>query len=352
MQGAAATDARSCDKLAAVEPTVPNYFVPSLVSFALRQGVAPEPLFTRIGHSLETARRAGTMFSLREVEQLFEALAAETGSPAIALSFGKEIDPERLGLFGLLVSTASTPRAAIACLSEFKALLHPQLDIGVEEREGRTYVRYVSSDSSPLNDKSYYAEALLSASHHLSSLLWRRPLAPLYAAFRHRAPGHVRAYEQTFRCALRFNQSCDELCYDFLFLDLPWHGASKSHQAVRAQAKQALASGRSASIAQVERVIALRLADPELSLRHVAKALAVSSRSLQRSLAQAGTTFRVLRDSVRYRRSRELLADASLTTDALATALGYRDRSNFVRAFVRWSGQSPSDYRQGAGGAI
>jgi len=334
-----------------VQLTVPNHFVPSLVSFALRQGVAPEALFAGVGRTLQAARQPGAQFSVREVEQLFESLRDQVGDPALALAFGREVDAEKLGLFGLLLSTSSTPRASFAALSEFKALLHPLLDIAVDESDERTCLRYQATDGGTIGDKPYYAEALLSTLHHASGLFWGQVVQPLYVSFRHPAPDYLRTYEKTFRCTVRFEQPVDELCYGFRFLDRPWRGASDSHREFRAEAKRKLASEESAIIRQVQRIVHARMSEPDLTLDDVARALALSSRSLQRSLQLAGTGFRELRDRVRYQRACYLLADRGLTTEATAVELGYRDRSNFVRAFERWSGQSPSSYRRHASGA-
>ncbi|MEY4581884.1 MAG: hypothetical protein RL701_6587 [Pseudomonadota bacterium] len=331
---------------------MPNHFVPSLVSIAVRRGVAPEPLFERIGRTLTAARQPDAQFSVREVELLFEGLCEDARDPSLALALGREFDAERLGLFGLVVSTSQTPRASFAALSEFKALIHPLLDLVVEETREHTHLRYAAHDGAAIGDKPHYAELLLSAVHQ-ASVIFRAgaPARPLYAAFRHRAPSYVRAYEQTFGCELRFEQPSDELCYNVSFLDMPWRGASDSHQVFRAQAEDKLAHTESTVIRQVKRVVRTRVREPDLTLQDIARALAVSTRSLQRRLEVAGTNFRELRDGVRYERACQLLQDPATTTEATATELGYRDRSNFVRAFTRWSGQSPSQYRRSTSGA-
>jgi AraC-like DNA-binding protein len=324
-----------------VEQTVPNHFLPSFVSFALRMGAAPEALFAGIGRSLPAARAVGALFSVAEVEQLYEQLCASTGTPDLALTLGREVDPERLGLYGLLLSTSSSPRASFAAFSEFKALFHPLLDLAALERDGHTYLRYQSRDGGPIGDKPFYAEGLFSAVHAASELYYGCGAAPLYVAFRHAAPHYVRTYERVFRCELRFGQPVDELCYGFSFLDTPWRGASSSHHALRAQAQREMARGEPPVVRQVRRVVH---AQPARSIDDVAHELAMSTRSLQRSLGAVGTSYRALRDSVRHARACVLLREGE-PTSAVASALGYRDRSNFVRAFERWAGESPSGYR-------
>jgi AraC-like DNA-binding protein len=321
-----------------VEQVVPNHFVPSFVSFALRLGAAPEALFARIGRSLAEARAPGATFRVRELEQLFDVLSGAVGRPDLALYVGREVDPERLGLFGLVLSTSSTPRATFAAMSEFKALFHPLLDVSVHEAAGRTHLRYAARDGGPIGDKPCYAEALLSTLHAAASIYYASDTPPLHVSFRHHAPAYAESYTRVFRCPVRFAQPVDELCYGHTFLDVPWHGASPSHARWREQASRELSLE-----SRVERVLHERLRE-ELDVHAVARALAMSARNLQRSLHTAGTSYRALRDRVRHRRACALLEEG-VPTAQVAQALGYGDRSNFVRAFERWAGECPSAYR-------
>ena len=78
----------------------------------------------------------------------------------------------------------------------------------------------------------------------------------------------------------------------------------------------------------------------------VANMVNVSSRSLRRKLEQQGTSYRHLRDSTRYQAACELLDNTTLSLAAIAEQLGYADARSFRRAFKRWSGLLPSDYRR------
>lgn len=74
------------------------------------------------------------------------------------------------------------------------------------------------------------------------------------------------------------------------------------------------------------------------TMDEVARALAMSTRTLQRELTESGTSFRALVDHVRQTRARTLLRD-DVPVDEVAARLGYSERSAFVRAFGRWSGR-------------
>jgi AraC-like DNA-binding protein len=92
------------------------------------------------------------------------------------------------------------------------------------------------------------------------------------------------------------------------------------------------------------------LAGPEgfRSLHQVAVKLGVTPRSLMKILIQQGTPFTSLVDEEREKRARRLLQTTGLTMEDVATQLGYSSVSNFVRAFHRWTGQTPAAYRRSA----
>lgn len=82
------------------------------------------------------------------------------------------------------------------------------------------------------------------------------------------------------------------------------------------------------------------------SLDEMANALAMSPRSLRRKLEQDGTSFRVIVDGERQQIASQLLVCSDVTLDEIALHLGYTDTASFTRAFRRWMGCSPGEYRK------
>lgn len=82
------------------------------------------------------------------------------------------------------------------------------------------------------------------------------------------------------------------------------------------------------------------------SLDEVARALALSPRSLRRKLDQEGTSFRALVEEERRQLALQLLTGSDMKLDELAIHIGYTDTASFTRAFRRWMGCSPGEYRQ------
>jgi AraC family transcriptional regulator of adaptative response / methylphosphotriester-DNA alkyltransferase methyltransferase len=93
-------------------------------------------------------------------------------------------------------------------------------------------------------------------------------------------------------------------------------------------------------------VIELRFAEEDLSLHTVARAIATSRRQLQRAFAETGgTSFRRELQRVRMVRAAELLREGSLSVQAVAGAVGYRQAAQFAKAFRRHYGAPPSAFR-------
>ena len=87
----------------------------------------------------------------------------------------------------------------------------------------------------------------------------------------------------------------------------------------------------------------LRVETP--TLPSTAARLGVSARSLQRQLEINAETYSNLVDEVRFELARSLLANTNYVVADIGATLRYRDASSFSRAFVRWAGMSPRDYR-------
>ena len=75
----------------------------------------------------------------------------------------------------------------------------------------------------------------------------------------------------------------------------------------------------------------------------------ISERTLRRRLKEESTSFRAVLDDVRNRVARRYLDDTGLEIVVIASLLGYSEPENFYRAFSRWNGMTPAEYRRRLG---
>ena len=171
---------------------------------------------------------------------------------------------------------------------------------------------------------------------------------PLRVEYRRSGP-HDEGYRAYFKAPVVLGADADRLILDTLDLDRPFPGHNPELIAmmtpVLGAALQEL--DQQADIARlVVSSLKRSLASGRPELKHVARDLGMSDRTLQRRITEAGTSFRDLLAEARRDLSQLLLANEALQIDEIAFLLGYHDSSSFHRAFRDWEGVSPRRWRE------
>jgi AraC-like DNA-binding protein len=96
----------------------------------------------------------------------------------------------------------------------------------------------------------------------------------------------------------------------------------------------------------VEELIVSLMPDGGPSIRVAAEVAGLSPRTLQRRLAEAGTSYSDLVAVARMRMAKQWLAESSMSINEIAASLGYHKASNFARGFRRVTGLTPTAYRK------
>ena len=183
----------------------------------------------------------------------------------------------------------------------------------------------------------------------LISLLKLQPgsLAGVTIRLQQTAPGQLLQHQRYWGCDVSFNQPCDSLNLPLSLLHQQFADAdpAKFRNARRTclQLNRVLKAQRGL----LENIYTLqqRALPILLTQQQVADALGISGSSLKRQLSQHQTNFAHLIDQVRRDAARKMLQQGYCSNRQLALKLGYSDEHNFRRAFKRWTGLLPSDFR-------
>lgn len=124
-------------------------------------------------------------------------------------------------------------------------------------------------------------------------------------------------------------------------LDLGWQIPSNPRGKFRGT------SPREAILTFLENICLEKLGDRSFGMEEFARLLSAHPRNVQRTLVGLGTSFQQIRDEARRKKALELMASGeSLLNEQIAEALGFSSASIFSRAFKRWTGVSPADFRK------
>jgi AraC-like DNA-binding protein len=236
---------------------------------------------------------------------------------------------------------------AICRGTRYLALLNTAAELRLTVRGGLAYLAYVNhSHVGPL--PRLIAEYTLASLHHFGRLATgRSELVEVH--FQHAAPADIAAHEQLFAGRLCFEARTNQVVFPARALALPLLSADGGLRSIldRCAEEELVRLGMNSSVAaRVRTIIGQILAEgTALELDAVARRLHCSARTLQRRLRAEETSVHELVDEVRQQLACRLLEASDLSLADIAYRLDLADASALVRAFRRWCGMSPGQWR-------
>jgi AraC-like DNA-binding protein len=168
--------------------------------------------------------------------------------------------------------------------------------------------------------------------------------------FQHSKPQATSEHERLFRCPVIFNAPFNKLTFNSASLDLPIEQADEGLcRMLDRHAQELLAKypPRDTVTDNARTVITRELNGGNPSLEHVAAQLGLSERTLQRKLQELGTSHNDLVEQIRRDLAMRYLQEPDMAICEVAYLTGFSEPSSFHRAFKRWTGVTPGEFRQG-----
>ncbi|MEY1662539.1 AraC family transcriptional regulator [Isoalcanivorax beigongshangi] len=318
-----------------------------MVNFAARHGVSLETCLAGTGLDADQLRDAELLIAreqeMRLIENLMRALPAV---PALGFELGLRYNVATFGIWGFALRTSRNLREALERALRYLPLstAYCRLSIFCDEQEYG-----ISADPShiPEHLRQFLLERDTATAINLFDELTLSGLHVLRFEFQGKAPPYAARIEELCGIAPRWECPRNAIVLRRPDVELPLpmydvHLVSLLEAQCRTQLERRQVAGISGQVRQ------LLLGEDGMaaSLEAVAAQLAMAPRSLRRRLAEEGTSFRQLVDVEREQLAVQLLQNTTMKLDELALQLGYADTASFTRAFRRWFGQSPSEYRR------
>jgi AraC-like DNA-binding protein len=330
--------------------SVSIFLVRAVVEAAERSAAGAE-LRARIPFDWRSLEHPETRLEFEQFEQVLSVAVAVTGDDALGLHIVEQMPEGAVDLLGHLTAHAPTMREAVEIAAQFASLGMDGLHLSVRDEGDSFVVRYTFPRSSPLSDRML-AEFLMGGLARLARSFTGANAVPRFAWFEHERPDHHREYTRVFGGNQRFGQSVTSIAFDREIADRPqMHRHPELYELLRAEAQRRLdrmATGVGPATRLRQYLQAMAPARiPEISA--AARDLGMSERSLRRRLAADGTSYRGVVRSALEASAGRMLGDPGHTIKETAVALGFADAATFHRAFKRWTGVTPGEYRRARG---
>jgi AraC-like DNA-binding protein len=309
--------------------------------------VNPDTFFSKIRQQGVTTTDP-TQVAMSGAESLvfLETAVELTGDPCLAIRLGKQIGIESYGTFGFALMSCANQRESIELLERYgKVFFRPSWQS--YEHNGGLLLRVNLTAGTPAQQQ-LITELCFSQLASVGSSLQISPIKGAEIQLTYPEPPHIAYYQSAFPVPVVFNCEYNQLFLPAQFLDMPIRTANPSdHVVFHQQCEEMLRTlDRAEDTTAAVRRLLIQSAGQFLNITQVAERLHVSERTLRRRLNAESTNFKTVFEEIRNLLAREYLANTELTVAEIAYLLDYAETVNFRRAFVRWNGETPSEYRR------
>lgn len=324
----------------------PLAYAEALLELAQEYNVGRSELLRNAGLRPEVLQNPTGRLALGDFHLLASSALALCDEPALGLLLGLRLNASAHGILGYALLSSADLGGAIQFALRYYRVLGLTFELQLVEHED--YLELRASESLALGVLSRFAaEGLFGSLFSIAEFLLGEAPRGIEIGFAYPAPAHAERYRQAFGVAACFDQPWHWFRLPRAYLDHPMALANPATMQMCQQQCEALLASLDLQEGLLSRVRRLLLARPGdfPDLASAARELHTSDRSLRRHLAACGTSYQRVLDEVRRSLALQYLGSTHLPLFEIAHLLGYSDPSNFRRAFRKWTGRAPSDYR-------
>lgn len=275
----------------------------------------------------------------------------------IALSLNDELlmlggkARSRVGCFNLMCKLAihePTLRQAILRSFQFYNLLWGDIYLRLSSEDELAYLSIHFSDPS-INSDHTTSDSNLVLLHRFFSWLINQRIPLHHVSCSYPKPSYHKEHDRLYRCSINYSDTKDSLAFpksllatpvtqtkDTLFLFLK--GAPGNLMAIP--------NNENSLTTEIRTVLASALYTTPPSLEQIANELNTTAQTIRRKLKKENSSYQEIKDQLRQDSAINFLCNSTLPINDIALRLGFSEPSTFHRAFKKWTGATPGDYRR------
>ncbi len=317
----------------------------------------PESLLAAAGIEQQLLERPENRIPLEQQQVLWQLAIERSNSACFGLHFARCIQPTNFGLLGYMAMNCRTIGECFDAIVKYQFLAGQGGEFATgKDAGGAIWLRYTPVN--PGHPATFQrVVAMLAATVSFGRWLVGDRFVPQAVEFcgtttvscSEREDGIAQDYIEFFACPVRFEQAGNRLVFADKVMDLVVPNASEDLLLLLSERANRLLetlSRRSGIATRIASLLATQLSDTLPDKAVISSQLGMSERTMQRRLREEGTSFQEILDNTRHYLARELLRNTRLPLAAVASRLGFSEPSTFYRAFRKWEGSTPGQYRQ------
>ncbi|MRH91483.1 helix-turn-helix domain-containing protein [Nocardia sp. SYP-A9097] len=319
----------------------------TMTQLAAERGMPPAACLAGTGLTAEAVSDPNSVATARQEVVVVRNLLSRFGTEAgLGVEAGRRHRLSLYGPWGLALLSSRTPRDAVEVALRYVESACAFGQLSFEESRGEARLLFDDHEV-PEDVRGFLTERVVTGIQMIGRELFSTGMPLHRIAFRHSGPADTGRYREVFGIEPTFDAPANVVAFDSAYLDTPLPQANEWARITCEQLCRDLLARRQTRTGVAGTVRDLLVRDPGAvpDQAAVAAELFMSPRTLSRRLNEEGTSFRALLDEVRQLLSEELLDHTDMTTEQVAGRLGYAEAASFIRAFRRWKGCPPQEYR-------
>lgn len=317
-----------------------------LVRLVEMHGIDAHALMREAGVDPATLRDPSARISSDTADKVLARAAALIPDPGFALSAARCWHPSNLGALGHAWLTSSTLRTGLQRLERFTRILGERARFKLTSGRDGLRLIYDHRRRDPVL-QAIGADFSLSLILEMCRMNYGASLRPVEVRLRRARPANPEPWKRFYNCPVHFNDREDSLLLSPRVADevLPIANRQLAGTLDGILEGQLAALDRSNIPARCKATLLDQMTSGTISEDSMAKTLHMSRRTLQRKLAEVELSYQKLVDDTRRELALRYLEDPQKSATEVTFLLGFSGQSAFSRAFRRWTGISPTEYR-------
>lgn len=310
-------------------------------------GVDTNALLQQAGIERAVAQDPDGEVGFEQMRHFWQTAYQMSGDPCLALNTALQVETGTYQCYDYLMLHANTIKQGLENFCRYMGLINTWIALQLVEEKDQIRVQILPATGvlPPPTPEFVFGILVRRIRMMLADEAW----VPISVRFSKPAPANTTPHDEFFRCPVQYEAPMAE----FLIPRSSWEQAVPSADArllqVLDQHAQMLLAQRPMPddfVAQVRKEIMREIHGGEAKRDSIAQRLCMSGRTLQRRLDEQGIVFSELADQVRLELAKSHLLAKDMPLAEIGFLLGFAEQSSFTRAFKRWTGQTPMEFRK------
>ena len=296
----------------------------------------------------ELMTKPGCRFPNKNLNQLWRDVSGIVNDPCFGIELPKFWHPSNLGFLGYAMLASHSLRTSLERFVRYHRVVSNFDFIRMDETNESLNIILLRRKE--FGRTPAQVDALFALIMEVCRRNYIGDLAPVSVAFTHSKPDCAKSYFSFFQSPVIFNAKSDRLALPLDAIDKNLPGGhpqlAEFHDQLIIEYLHQM--DEEDIVQKIKAEIIRQLPSGNVTRKTVAREIAMSTRSMQRSLQEEGTTFSTIQNETRLDLAKQYLTGGNVDMTELAFILGFSEVSAFSRAFRRWTGMSPSQFQKAA----